>query len=359
MVVFENPDYSDHERVVFGHDKGTGLKAIIAIHDTTLGPAMGGCRMWPYASEDAALSDALRLSRGMTYKNALAGLDFGGGKAVIIGDPKRDKSTALFEAFGRFVDSLAGRYLSAEDVGISPGDVEIMHRQTAHVIGIARDNMTDGDPSPATAWGVFHGLAAAVRHRMARTSLDGLRVAVQGAGHVGYHLMRHLDEAGAKLLVSDIDPALVARAVREFGAEAVPVDAIYDVSADVFAPCALGAVINDDTLGRLKVQVVAGSANNQLEQDRHGGDLGRRGILYAPDYVINAGGVIHISHEGPAYQRQAAYDHCARLYDVLADLFRRAERAGVATNVMADRMAEERLEQARQRAEHSDLKMAS
>ncbi|MEQ9640839.1 MAG: Glu/Leu/Phe/Val dehydrogenase dimerization domain-containing protein [Alphaproteobacteria bacterium] len=346
VSVFAAQSFRDHEQVVFCHDRASGLKAIIAIHDLTLGPALGGCRMWRYDSDDEALDDVLRLSRGMTYKSAMAGLSFGGGKAVIIGDAKRDKSPALFEAFGRFIDSLGGRYITAEDVGTSPADFEIVRRQTRHVAGIAEGG--SGDPSPATAWGVFHGLRAAVEFRLGRDDLNGLTVAIQGLGHVGWALAEHLRKAGARLVVTDIDAARLAAAKAELGASVVDPEAIYDVEADVFAPNALGAVLNDDTIARLKVAVVAGSANNQLAEDRHGAVLHRRGILYAPDYVINAGGIINISYEGPRYSQDAAFAHCARIHDTLAELFARAGQADLPTNEMADRLAEERLAHARE-----------
>ncbi len=349
MSVFASPAFRNHEQVVFCNDTASGLKAIIAIHDTTLGSALGGCRMWNYATDDEALNDVLRLSRGMTYKSALAGLNWGGGKAVIIGNAKTEKSPALFEAFGRFVDSLGGRYITAEDVGISPADLEHTRRTTRHVVGIAEGG--SGDPSPATAWGVFHGIRAAVRHKLGKNDLAGVKVAVQGLGHVGWHVAEHLHKSGAKLIVTDIDQARISQAKADFGAEAVDVDHIYDAEADVFAPNALGAVINDETLPRLKVTVVAGSANNQLAEDRHGAALRERGILYAPDYVINAGGIINIAYEGANYDKAKAFDHCAGIFDTLSNLFERADREGVTTNVMADRLAEERLAGARAAAQ--------
>jgi leucine dehydrogenase len=297
--------------------------------------------MWPYASEAEALTDVLRLSRGMTYKSALAGLAYGGGKAVILGDPRQDKSEALFLAMGGFVDSLGGRYLTAEDVGISVDDVEVMGRVTKHVAGTRAGGA--GDPSASTAYGVLMGIRAAVTHKLGRNSLDGVRVAVQGLGHVGSHLCGFLDEAGARLTVTDIDAAAVARVAEEFGAEPVAPDAIIGVAAEVFAPCAMGAVINNETIDRLQAPIVAGSANNQLAEPRHGAELLRRGVLYAPDYVINAGGVINISHEGPDYDKQAAIDHVGRIHDTLREIFGRAEAAGIPTSQAADRLAEERL----------------
>ena len=340
MSVFEHHEFDGHEQVVFCHDPASGLKAIIAIHNTNRGPALGGCRMWPYASDEEALTDALRLSRGMTYKSALAGLAFGGGKSVIIGDPKRDKSEALFRAMGRFVDSLGGRYSVAEDVGISVPDVEIMARETAFVAGTRAGGA--GDPSPATAYGVYMGIKAAARHRLGVDSLTGLRVAVQGVGHVGYYLCRHLFAEGAELVVADIAQESLERAVREFDAHVAAPDVIAAAAVDIYAPCALGATVNDETLPKLQAKVVAGSANNQLAEARHGEALRRRGILYAPDYVINAGGVIAISHEGPGYDEAKAFAHVAQIHDTLLEIFRRADAQKVATSEAADRLAEER-----------------
>ncbi len=340
MEIFGHPEFDGHEQVVFGHDAASGLNAIIAIHNTNLGPALGGCRMWPYASEAEALTDVLRLARGMTYKSALAGLAYGGGKAVILGDPRKDKSEALFLAMGRLVDSLGGRYATAEDVGISVDDVEVMARATKYVAGTRAAGA--GDPSPSTAYGVFMGIRAAVAHKLGRNSLDGVRVAVQGVGHVGTHLCGFLNQAGARLTVTDIDRAAVARVADEFGAEAVAPEAITGIAGEVFAPCALGAVIDDETIERLQAPIVAGSANNQLAAPRHGVELLRRGVLYAPDYVINAGGVINISHEGPVYDKQAAVEHVGRIHDNLREIFSRAEAAGIPTSEAADRLAEER-----------------
>ena len=340
MPIFAHPEFDGHQEVVFGHDAASGLKAIIAIHNTNRGPALGGCRMWPYAGEAEALTDVLRLARGMTYKSALADLPWGGGKAVIIGDPHADKSEALFLAMGRFVDGLGGRYVTAEDVGVSVEDVEVMARVTSHVAGTGSAGA--GDPSPSTAYGVLMGIRAAVAHKLGRDSLDGLRVAVQGVGHVGYHLCRYLAEAGAKLTVADIDREAIERVAAEFHARPVAPEAIYGVDGEVFAPCALGAVINDDTIARLKAPIVAGSANNQLAEPRHGAELMRRGVLYAPDYVINAGGVINISHEGPAYDKRAAVDHVAKIHDTLREIFGRADAEHLPTSEAADRLAEER-----------------
>ncbi len=340
MSIFSSPDFDNHEQVVFCHDEASGLKAIIAIHNTNRGPSLGGCRMWPYASEEEAVTDVLRLSRGMTYKSALAKLPYGGGKSVIIGDPRLDKSPALFRAMGRAVQRLAGRYIVAEDVGISVPDVELMQQETRHVAGTSAGGA--GDPSPATAYGVYMGLRAAVRHKLGRDKLDGLTVAVQGLGHVGYYLCKHLAEDGARLVVTDINEDAIQTAVTEFNAERVAPDEIYAVDCDVFAPCALGAVINDDSLEFLKATIIAGSANNQLHEPRHGEILKQRGVLYAPDYVINAGGVIDISHEGRNYDKDEAFAHVAGIHDTLLDIFRRADATGVPTSEAADRLAEER-----------------
>ena len=341
MAIFSHPEFDGHEEVVFCQDPASGLKAIVAIHNTRRGPALGGCRMWPYASEDEALTDVLRLSKGMTFKSALAELPYGGGKSVILGDSRRDKSDALFHALAGFVDSLGGRYIVAEDVGVSQSNVETMQERTAYVAGTRAGGA--GDPSPSTAYGVYMGIKAAVAHRLGRDSLEGVHVAVQGLGQVGSHLCRYLHRDGARLSVTDIDPAAIARAEAAFKAEGVSPGAIPGTQAEVFAPCALGAVIDDDSLPRLQVAIVAGSANNQLAEPRHGIELAKRGILYAPDYVINAGGVINISHEGPGYNKDEAERHVARIYQTLREIFRRAEAEGIPTSQAADALALERL----------------
>ncbi|NIA72328.1 Glu/Leu/Phe/Val dehydrogenase [Pelagibius litoralis] len=346
MSVFEHHEFDGHEQVVFCHDADSGLKAIIAIHNTNRGPALGGCRMWPYANEDEALTDALRLSRGMTYKSALAGLAMGGGKSVIIGDSRKDKSEALFRAMGRFVASLGGRYTVAEDVGISVPDVDLMGEETEFVAGAT--NGGAGDPSPATAYGVYMGIKAAARHKLGSDDLRGLRIAVQGVGHVGYYLCRYLSQEGAELIVTDIAKDSLDRVASEFDAKVVAPDAIYGVEADIFAPCALGAVINDKTLPLLKAKIVAGSSNNQLAEAQHGEALRQRGILYAPDYVINAGGIVNISHEGPGYDEAKAFAHVAQIHDTLLEIFRRADTQKLATSDAADRLAEERFRKATQ-----------
>lgn len=336
MSVFSARDYDGHEQVIFGSDRDSGLECIIAIHNTVRGPALGGCRMMDYASENEALTDALRLSRGMTYKAAVAGLPFGGGKAVIMGDPKSRKTNALLRAYGRFVESLGGRYITAEDIGTTVEDMDVVYQTTRFVRGLSDGS---GNPSPATAYGVFSAIRAAVEFKMGSSDLSGLRVAVQGLGNVGYRLSAYLAEAGARLFVTDVRPEAVERAVRDFAAVAVAGDEIYALDADVFAPCALGAVINDDTVPILGASIVAGAANNQLAEDRQGEALRRRGILYAPDYVANAGGIMDIAYEDSGN----IMERVGGIHGTLKMIFARAEVEGVATNAVADRMAGEML----------------
>ncbi|HUP18433.1 MAG TPA: Glu/Leu/Phe/Val dehydrogenase dimerization domain-containing protein [Gemmatimonadota bacterium] len=348
MDVFDLITEDHHELVVFCHDEKAGLKSIIAIHDTTLGPALGGTRMWPYRSTSEALRDVLRLAKGMTYKAAVAGLELGGGKAVVIGDAKRDKTPDLLRAHGRFVDTLGGRYITAEDVGISVEDMEIVSQETAHVTGIRSKPGGSGDPSPVTAYGVYNGIKASCKRKLGSDEMKDVRVAVQGAGHVGYYLCEDLAAEGAKITICDIDEERVRRVVDEFGAEAVAPDSIYDVECDVFAPCALGAIINDRTLRRLKCEVVAGGANNQLAEDRHGDALDARGILYAPDYVINAGGLINVYGEIVGYGLDTAKERARGIYDTLLSIYEIAEREGIPTYRAADRLAEQVIQAARE-----------
>ncbi|MFN2382730.1 MAG: Glu/Leu/Phe/Val dehydrogenase dimerization domain-containing protein [Gemmatimonadota bacterium] len=347
MDVIKQMQEAHHEQVVFSHDEPSGLNSIIAIHDTTLGPALGGTRMWPYRNTAEALVDVLRLSEGMTYKAAVAGLALGGGKSVIIGDSRTQKTEALLRAHGRFVETLGGRYVTAEDVGITVEDMEIVYQETRHVAGIHSTPSGSGDPSPVTAYGVYHGIRAASQHKFGHSDLAGVRVAVQGAGHVGYYLCEDLAAEGADISISDIDPAKVARAVADFGAKGVAPDAIYDVECDVFAPCALGAVINDDTIPRLRCAIVAGAANNQLAEDRHGEEVEARGILYAPDYVINAGGLINVYGELRGHDAETSKGKARDIYDTLLSIFRIAEEEGIPTYRAADRLAQERLQRAR------------
>jgi leucine dehydrogenase len=345
MEIFDLREFDAHEQVVFGHDAATGMRSIIAIHSTTLGPAAGGCRMWPYATTAEAVADVLRLSRGMSYKNAMAELKFGGGKAVIIADAKKSKSPELFEAFGRFVDSLGGRYVTAEDVGTTTADMASVARSTRYVAGLGRaPGEAGGDPGPKTALGVYLGIKAAVKFRLGRDELAGLSVAVQGAGGVGYHLCRMLAAEGARLSVADVRPAAVQRVVEEFKASALPVEDILAADVDVLAPCALGAVLNAASFPRLRARVVAGAANNQLAQGQDGSALSAAGILYAPDYVINAGGIISVAREyyGGATEAQVIAD-IQGIPVRLTEIFERARRENRTTNAVADQMARERL----------------
>jgi leucine dehydrogenase len=346
MPVFSHPEFDAHELVVYHHDPVSGLHALIAVHNSNLGRALGGCRMWPYVSEDEALTDVLRLARGMTYKAALAGLPQGGGKSVILGDPRRDKTPEKMRAMGRFVDTLGGKYVIAEDSGTNVEDMRLMAQETAHVGGLADDNATaagrTGDPSPATAYGTFVGICAAVRYQLGRDDLKGLRVAIQGLGNVGSRLAKHLHDAGAKLWVTDLHAPAVERCVKEYGATAVPMQDIFSLEVDVFAPCALGAVLSDVTIPQLQARIVAGAANNQLAALRHDRVLMERGILYAPDYVINAGGIIDIYYEGPDYDENAVRAHLDRVGGTLTTIFERAQRERRPTGEVADRMAEEK-----------------
>jgi leucine dehydrogenase len=346
MRITELEAGGSHELLLACEDEGAGYRGVIAVHSTALGPAVGGARFLGYASREEAVTDALRLSRGMTYKNALAGLPLGGGKSVIIGDNRVRDREALFRAHGRFVESLGGRYITAEDVGTSPSDMEIVRRETRHVAGLIDKS---GDPSPVTARGVLRAIEASARFRWGSDDLRGRRVAVQGLGHVGYHLARELRAAGARLVVADTDEGRVRRVVAECDAERVAPADIYSVEADVFAPCALGGALNDETVPRLRVEVVAGAANNQLLEARHGDALEARGILYAPDYVANAGGVINGCVELLGWRPEEARRKVEAIYDTLLNVFRVAEAWAVAPHVAADRLAEERLNERRQK----------
>lgn len=341
------PDFDDHEMVLFCRDPEAGLTAIIAVHSTLAGPACGGTRMWTYVDEEAALVDVLRLSRGMTYKNVMAGLPLGGGKSVILGDPRKDKSEALFRAFGRKVDALGGRYIAAEDVGITVDDIAVAGRETAHVAGHPD---VSGDPSPVTAHGVFHGIRAAVKEALGSPDLTGKVVAVQGLGHVGWHLATELSAAGARLVVADVDDDRVQRAVHDLGATPERPEAIHAADSDVFAPCALGGVISDKTVGELRCHVVAGAANNQLATPAMGRALADRGILYAPDYVINAGGIINVAAEvAGAYDRAQTMRQAEGIAATLAEIFTRARKTCRPPSDVADAIARERLDALREK----------
>jgi leucine dehydrogenase len=342
-MVFESISKTEHEEVVFCQNKDAGLKAIIAIHNSVLGPALGGLRMWPYATEQDALNDVLRLSRGMTYKAAVSGLNLGGGKAVIIGDPGKDKSEALFRAFGRFVNSLNGRYITAEDVGIDVNDMEYVYRETEFVTGVHQVHGGSGDPSPFTAYGTLQGLMATLQAKFGNEEVGNYSFAVQGVGHVGMEYVKLLRERGAKVFVTDINNELVQRAVDDYGAEAVAPEQIYDVDADVYSPCALGGTINENTLDRLKCQVICGAANNQLATNEIGDEVQRRGILYAPDYAVNAGGLMNVSLEIDGYNRERAMRMLRTIHTNLARIFEISKRDSIPTYMAADRMAEERI----------------
>jgi leucine dehydrogenase len=341
MTFFDRIAEMGHEQVVLCHDKASGYRGIIAIHDTTLGPALGGTRVWQYASDDDALVDALRLARGMTYKNAVAGLNLGGGKAVIIADNKTMDRELIFRAHGRFVETLGGRYITAEDVGTSPADMDFVHMETEFVAGL---ETRSGDPSPVTARGVFRAIEASATWRWGSGALADRTVVVQGLGHVGSYLCQELHAVGARLKVFDIHPDKVQRVVAEFGAVAIEAEAVYDTEADVFAPCALGAILNDDTIPRLRVEIVAGAANNQLHaQQRHGEQLERRGILYAPDFVANAGGVINVYGEVAGWTRTRSLRKADEIHDTLLGVYRIAKEQGIPTYEAADRLAERRI----------------
>lgn len=346
MSTFDNVAFDGHESVNFFADPVTGLKAIVAVHNTRLGPALGGCRMYPYATSEEALVDVLRLSKGMTYKAAMANLPLGGGKAVIIGDPKTQKTDAMMRAMGDRVQSMGGQYITAEDSGMAVHDLHMMAEQCEFVGGHRavfdyHGNPADGNPAPSTAYGVFIGLKAAVRYHLNR-DLDGIEIAIQGLGHVGYRLASLLRAEGANLTVTDIDKQLREKAGIEFNASVVEPDAIYDVDVDVFAPCALGAVINDTTVERLTCKVIAGAANNQLAEERHGRLLREKGIAYAPDYILNAGGIIDIHHQRISSTAIELKAHLEQIGETVTRILERADNAKLATNFVANAMAEER-----------------
>ncbi len=337
-----------HEQVVYCQDKDSGLKAIIAIHDTTLGPALGGCRFWNYRDEHEALIDVLRLSRGMTYKASVAGLRLGGGKAVILGNPSRLKSEKFFRAFGRFVNSLNGRYITAEDVNVRVEDLNHVAKETSYVSGLSSFPGGSGDPSPTTALGVYCGIKAAIEHKNHKQTLQGITVAIQGCGAVGRSLCRLLHNDGVHLIVADINQASADLVVKEFGAKTVRTDEIHRVEADVYSPCALGGILNEKTIPELKSNIVAGAANNQLlDEFTDGKRLKDRGILYAPDYVINAGGLINVAHELSGYNEELAHNDARRIYHTVLKVFDLAQKAGIPTNQASDELAQKRIQEAK------------
>lgn len=344
MELFDTLAAMGHEEIVMCSDPSVGYKGILAVHSTKLGPALGGTRFWQYATDEEAITDALRLSRGMTYKNAVAGLHLGGGKSIIIGDNKTKDREKIFRAHGRFVESLGGRYITAEDVGTSTKDMSYVQMETTHVAGLAGKS---GDPSPVTAHGVFRAVQASANRKWGSDSLEGKTVAIQGCGSVGTYLAKELHAAGAKLIVSDIDSAKAARVAQLTGARIVEGDAIFTADADIFSPCALGGIINDTTIPKLKVEIVAGGANNQLLEERHGDALQAKGILYAPDYVANAGGVINVYGEVVGWDEQRALDKAEDIYDTILKVFDIAEAKRIPTYEAADRLAELRLEEAK------------
>jgi len=334
----------DHEQVLFCQDRATGLKAIIAVHNTVLGPSLGGTRMWNYANEEDAITDVLRLSRGMTYKNSISGLNLGGGKAVIIGDSYTQKNEALFRRFGKFVESLSGKYITAEDVGISPQDMVWVNKETNHVAGLPGKS---GDPSPVTAYGVYVGMKACAKAQFGKDSLAGIKVAVQGAGHVGQYLIKHLTDEGAKVFVTDIHAPSLKEVSDKYGSTIVGLDEIYDLDVDVYAPCALGATVNDATLERLKCSIIAGAANNQLQNEIiHGKAVMDKGIIYAPDYMLNAGGVINCFAEVDGRTSEWAMDKAAQIYDTTAEIINGSRANNIPTYAIANKMAENRIQAA-------------
>ncbi len=342
--IFDQISAMDHEQVVFCHDKTSGLRCIIAIHNTILGPALGGTRFWNYLNDDEALNDALRLSRGMTYKAAITGLNLGGGKAVIIGNSRKDKSESLFRRYGKFVNGLNGRYITAEDVGTSKEDMEWIARETSYVTGLPEYMGGGGDPSPFTALGVYMGMKAAAKEVYGSDSLSGRKVMVQGVGHVGAHLVKHLEDEGATIFITDIYEDRIADISREHNVIVVNPEALYDQDFDIYAPCALGATLNEDTIDRLRCSIIAGAANNQLADEKlHGQMLVEKGILYAPDFVINAGGLINVAMELQSYNRGRVTAETEKIYQRTLEIFARAKRNNIPTYKAANEIAEERL----------------
>lgn len=335
----------DHEQVVFCNDNATGLKAIIAIHNTTLGPALGGTRMWPYANEAEALTDVLRLSRGMTYKASVAGLNLGGGKAVIIGDPRKDKSEALMRRFGKFVDSLGGKYITAEDVGIGTRDMEYVNMETKHVTGIPPALGGSGDPSPVTAYGVYMGMKASAAERWGKDSLAGKKIVVQGVGNVGSNLVDHLMKEEARVYICDIFEDRIALVKKKHpGVEIIPNEQVFKTDMDIYAPCALGATVNDDSLAQLKCTIICGAANNQLaDEAKHGKMVLEKGILYAPDYVVNAGGLINVYSEVAGFGTDYAMKQAENIYTTTAGIFALAKKENIPTYLAANKIAEKRV----------------
>lgn len=355
MEYFELMSKHEHEQVLFCYDRSVNLRAIIAIHDTTLGPALGGLRMWSYKTEEDAVKDVLRLSKGMTYKAAVAGLNLGGGKAVIIGDPKKDKSESLFRTFGRFVDSLGGKYITAEDVGTTVNDIEFVRMETQFVTGISTAQGGSGDPSPVTALGTYGGIKACVEEVTGSSSLRGIKIAIQGCGNVGYHLIELLHKDKAEIFVSDIDTDKLKKAEETFKVTPVTDKEIFGIDALVFAPCALGSIVNDETIPQFKFKIIAGAANNQLaDEKKHGEMIHKKGIIYAPDYVINAGGLINVYNEILGYNREKALREARNIYTIVKEVLSISKTENIPTNVASNKIAERRLlEMRRMKGKHS------
>lgn len=342
--LFSDLTNMEHEQIVFCSKPEVGLRAIIAIHDTTLGPALGGTRMWNYSTEKEAIRDVLRLSRGMTYKSAISGLNLGGGKAVIIGDSQKDKSEPLFRAFGRFVDGLSGRYITAEDVGITEQDMQWIFSETKYVTGIPKSMGGSGNPSPVTAYGVYMGMKASAKRAYGSDSLKGKRIGIQGAGAVASHLAEYVSKEGAELFISDIFEEKANRVALKTGGTVVEPDEIYTLNLDIFSPCALGGVVNDDTINALNCDIVAGGANNILDnEEKHGEELVKRGILYAPDYVINAGGIINVASELEGYNEELSMQKASRIYDTVLQIFDYADEHNLPTISASNILAEQRI----------------
>ena len=336
---------NNHEQVVFCNDNDTGLKAIIAIHNTVLGPSMGGTRMWPYKNEVEALTDVLRLSRGMTYKSSVAGLNLGGGKAVIIGDAKTQKNEAVMRRFGKFVNSLSGKYITAEDVGISTKDMEYIKMETDFVSGLPENMGGSGDPSPVTAYGVYISMKAAAKEKWGSDSLSGKKIVVQGIGHVGESLVKYLSKENASVFIYDINQERLKSIANETKATVIThAESLYDLEMDIYAPCALGATVNSDTLNRLKCAIICGAANNQLEDEHvHGKMVMDKGILYAPDFVVNAGGIINVYYELEGYNRERSMAHAEKIYDTTSSIFKMSREQQIPTYMAANRLAEKRI----------------
>ena len=343
--VFGQLSFDGHEQIVFCNDEDTGLKAIIGIHNTVLGPALGGTRMWTYQSEWHALNDVLRLSRGMTYKSAITGLNLGGGKAVIIGDAKTQKNDALMRKFGEFVNSLGGRYITAEDVGMETRDMDIIREVTPHVTGISESNGGSGNPSPVTAFGVYMGMKAAVKHKFGSDSLDGKKILVQGVGHVGETLVKLVSDEGAQVIINDINENRLEELSKKYNTNVILGNDIYNLDLDIYAPCALGASINDDTIHQLNTKVIAGSANNQLADElKHGVILKEKGIAYAPDFLINAGGIINVYGELEGYSKQESLKKTENIYNTTLEIFKLSEKENITTHRAAFNIAQKRID---------------